>query len=60
MATRSQKTAVALAFVAAALSLVAVGLGYANRGEINVTPLVGGLFMLGLGIAGYRRLRKLP
>lgn len=50
----------ALAFVAAALSLVAVVLGYANRGEINVTPLVGGIFMLGLGIAGYRRLRKLP
>jgi hypothetical protein len=60
MPTRSQRTAVTLAFVAALLSLAAAALGFVNRGEINVTPLVGGVFMLALGIVGYRRLRKPP
>ena len=60
VATQSQRTAVVLAFAAAALSLMAAALGYVRRGEINVTPLFGGMFMLGLGIAGLLRLRKLP
>lgn len=60
MPTRSQRTAVTLAFVAALLSLAAAALGFLNRGEINVTPLLGGVFMLALGIMGYRQLRKPP
>lgn len=60
MATRAQRTAVTFAFVAALLSLTAAGVGYVRRGEVNVTPLFGGLFMLGLGVAGYRQLRNRP
>jgi hypothetical protein len=54
----TQKLAVLLAFVAAALSLIAVAMGYARRGDIAVTPLFGGLLMLALGISGYARLRR--
>ena len=57
MPTRSQKLAVALAFVAAALSLAAVALRFSRDGSVAATPLFGGLFMLALGVGGYMRLR---
>ncbi len=54
--TSTQKLAVALAFVAAALSLTAAAIRFWGRGEFAVTPLIGGLVMLAFGVAGYRRL----
>ena len=57
MPTRSQKLAVALAFVAAALSLAAVVVRAAREGALDPTMLVGGLLMLALGIGGCIRLR---
>ena len=56
MATSTQKLAVVLAFVAAALSFAAVAVGYARTGEIRVTPLGGGAVMLALGVSGYKRI----
>ena len=56
MATSTQKLAVILAFVAAALSFAAVAVGYAQTGEIRVTPLGGGAVMLALGVSGYKRI----
>ena len=56
MATSTQKLAVALAFVAAALSFAAVVAGYVQTGSIRVTPLGGGILMLALGISGYKRI----
>jgi TctA family transporter len=53
-----QTTAVALAFIAATLSLVAFAMQWSQTGQIYVTPLFGGLFMLGLGIAGLNKLRQ--
>jgi hypothetical protein len=58
--TTTQKVAVVLAFLAAALSLAAVAAVYVRRGEIATTPLFGGLFMLFMAIAGVSRLRRLP
>jgi hypothetical protein len=57
MPTSTQKLAVVLAFVAAALSFAAVAVAYTRTGEIRVTPLGGGALMLALGISGYRRIR---
>jgi len=56
MATPTQKLAVVLAFVAAALSFAAVAVGYARTGEIRVTPLGGGVVMLVLALSGYKRI----
>ena len=56
MATSTQKLTVVLAFVAAALSFVAVVVGYVQTGTIRVTPLGGGVVMLALGISGYKRI----
>jgi hypothetical protein len=56
MATSTQKLAVFLAFVAAALSFAAVAVGYARTGEIRVTPLGGGAVMLALAVSGYKRI----
>ena len=50
--------AVWLAFLAAALSFLAVAVTYTRTGRIEVTPLFGGLFMLALGIAGRAKLRR--
>lgn len=58
MPTRSQKLAVALAFVAAALSFAAAGFRFARDGAIDLTPLLGGVLMLALGIGGYVRLKS--
>jgi hypothetical protein len=58
MPTRSQKVAVALAFLAAVLSFGAVGFRLFRDGAMDATPLFGGLFMLALGIGGYSRLRN--
>jgi lipopolysaccharide export LptBFGC system permease protein LptF len=56
MATSTQKLAVVLAFVAAALSLAAAAVAYARHGEIRVTLLGGGAVMLLLAISGYKRI----
>jgi hypothetical protein len=56
--TTTQKLAVVLAFIAAALSLTAAVIVYVKRGEIATTPLFGGIFMLSLAIGGYFRLAK--
>jgi hypothetical protein len=58
MATSAQKTAVVLAFVAAGLSFLSVAAGFLQNGRIQVTPLLGGLFMLALGIGGLNKLRS--
>jgi hypothetical protein len=58
--TTTQKLAVALAFIAGALSLAAVAITAARSGRIDATPLFGGLFMLALGIAGVVKLRQVP
>jgi hypothetical protein len=54
----TQRFAVALAFVAAAISLAAVGSAWLSRGELPITPLGGGLLMLALGISGLHRIRQ--
>ena len=56
VATSTQKLAVLLAFIAAALSFLAVVVGYAQTGTIRLTPLGGGVLMLALGISGYKRM----
>jgi hypothetical protein len=56
MASSTQKLAVVLAFIAAALSFAAVAVGYVQTGTIRITPLGGGALMLALGIAGYKRI----
>jgi hypothetical protein len=56
--TRAQQAAVWLAFFAAALSLTAVVLTFSRTGRIEATPLLGGLFMLALGIAGLSKLKR--
>ena len=53
-----QRLAVLLAFVAAALSLGTAGLHFFRNGSIRMTPLIGGLFMLALGIGGYLKLKE--
>ena len=58
MATSSQRIAVRLAFVAGMLSLVAAAVGYYQTGEVRITPLAGGLFMIALGLTGLGRIRK--
>ena len=57
MPTRSQRLAVALAFLAAALSFTAVVVSIVRDGRPDVTPLLGGLLMLALAIGGYFRLK---
>jgi lipopolysaccharide export LptBFGC system permease protein LptF len=57
-ATSTQKLAVWLAFIAAALSFLAVGVGAARTGRIEATPLFGGLLMLAMGVAGVAKLRQ--
>ena len=56
MASSTQKLAVVLAFIAAALSFAAVAVGYVQTGTIRITPLGGGVLMLALGISGYKRI----
>jgi hypothetical protein len=56
--TTTQKLAVACAFLAAALSLSAAAIVFVRRGEIAVTPLFGGLFMLAMALGGYSRLKN--
>jgi hypothetical protein len=53
----TQTLAVVLAFLAAVTSLAAALVGWTTRGELRVTPLIGGLLMLVLAISGVRRLR---
>jgi len=59
MATGTQKLAVMLAFIAAVLSFAAVAVGFFRDGSISMTPFLGGLLMLALGIGGYRKLNSL-
>jgi len=56
MPSSTQKLAVVLAFIAAALSFAAVAVGYVQTGTIRITPLGGGALMLALGISGYKRI----
>lgn len=56
--TSTQRTAVALAFLVAALSLSAVILTAMRTGRIEALPLFGGLLMLALAIAGVVKLRS--
>jgi hypothetical protein len=58
--TSTQKLAVLLAFVAAALSFSALVISFVRTGTIQATPLFGGLFMLALGLSGYFRIRQRP
>jgi hypothetical protein len=58
--TSGQRLAVALAFMAGALSFAAAASAYFRTGSVPYTPLFGGLFMLALAIAGYQRLRNPP
>jgi hypothetical protein len=58
MARPSPELAVFLAFVAAVLSLMAAAISYYKTGDIDVTPLAGGLFMLALGVGGFMRLKN--
>ncbi len=52
-----QKLSVTLAFVAAGLSLAAAVVEFIRGGAVRMTPLIGGLFMLALGIGGYLKLK---
>lgn len=58
MPTRAQKGTVILAFAAAAMSLAAVAIRVFRHGVLDATPLLGGLLMLALAIAGYVRLKS--
>jgi hypothetical protein len=58
MATPSQRAAVILAFVAGTLSLLAAAVGYYKTGQLRLTPVAGGLFMIALGVSGAIRLRN--
>lgn len=53
-----QTLAVALAFLAAAVSLGAAGMQFFRDGSIRMTPIIGGLFMLSLGIGGYLKRKR--
>ena len=55
---RAQVVAVWLAFLAAAFSFTAVLLTFTRTGRIEATPLLGGLFMLALGVAGWTKLKR--
>ena len=54
----TQKLAVFLAFIAAALSFAAVAIAYHQTGSIAVTPLGGGAVMLVLAVSGYSRVKS--
>jgi hypothetical protein len=58
--TQTQKLAVLLAFVAAALSFSVRAYRFMRTGAIQATPLVGGVLMLVLALSGYARLRQPP
>lgn len=55
--TAIQWITVALALAAGAVSLAVVAAGFAARGEVAVTPLLGGTLMLALGVSGFFKLR---
>jgi hypothetical protein len=54
----AQKLTVLLAFTAAALSFSALTIVFLRTGTIQATPLLGGLLMVALGLAGYVRIRQ--
>lgn len=47
-----------LALIAAVLAFAAAYVRYSKTGEVAVTPIAGGLFMLALGLGAYTRLKK--
>lgn len=60
MASRAQQGTVILAFAAGVASLSAVAFRAVRHGIVDATPLLGGLLMLALAIAGYARLKSSP
>ena len=58
--TQTQKLAVLLAFLAAALSFSVLAYSFMRTGAIQATPLFGGVLMLVLAVSGYARLRQPP
>jgi hypothetical protein len=54
----AQKLTVLLAFTAAALSFSALTVIFLRTGTIQATPLIGGVLMFFLGLAGYSRIRR--
>jgi uncharacterized membrane protein len=60
MRTRAQLGTIILAFAAAAISLGTVAIRAVRYGIVEATPLLGGLLMLALAVAGYARLKNSP
>jgi hypothetical protein len=55
---RTQRLAVILAFVSAALSLSAAVIVYVKQGELAGTPVFGGILMLSLAVTGLLKLKE--
>jgi hypothetical protein len=55
---KTQRLAVVLAFIAAAISFAAVVITYVDKGQIRATPLFGGIVMLVLALSGLSRLKE--
>jgi len=58
MASSTQRLTLVLAFVASTASFTAVAVRFLTDGAILVTPLVGGVLMLILGIGGYLKVTR--
>jgi hypothetical protein len=55
---KTQRLAVILAFVSAALSLSAAVMVYIKQGELAGLPVFGGVFMLTLAVTGFLKLTE--
>jgi len=51
---RRNSPAAVLAFIAAALALIAAGIGYTHRGKVEWSLIAGALFMVALGWGALR------
>ena len=54
----SQQFAIGLAFTAAVLSFAAAAIGYSRTGDVDMTPLAGGLLMLAMGVGGLLKVKS--